>query len=140
MQRLLLFLLGCTLSFGLGFAASTLRDTPARASVPRVDARPAYLIVSGRILHPEQMGAYYEAAGPLARQAGYRIVAGGNTDEASVHVLEGRWPFEGVVLIEQYDSMEALTAFWNSPAFEAAKKLREGHADLDFIIAVEGEE
>ena len=34
--------------------------------------------------------------------------------------------------------MEELLAFWNSPGYREAKKLREGHVEMNFIVAIEG--
>ena len=33
--------------------------------------------------------------------------------------------------------MDALLKFWHSPEYQAAKKLREGALDVDFIVALE---
>jgi uncharacterized protein (DUF1330 family) len=35
--------------------------------------------------------------------------------------------------------MEELKAFWYSDAYQAAKKLREGLSEMNFIIAVEAD-
>lgn len=53
-------------------------------------------------------------------------------------VLEGYWPYKNVTL-EVYPSMEELEAFWYSDAYQAAKELREGLAEVNFIIAIEGD-
>jgi uncharacterized protein (DUF1330 family) len=34
--------------------------------------------------------------------------------------------------------MEDLLAFWNSPGYQEAKKLRAGHVEMNFIVAIEG--
>jgi uncharacterized protein (DUF1330 family) len=81
------------------------------------------------------MGPYRQAAGPLARAAGLEILASG---DPSQHVLEGKWPFSGALTVERYRSMEDLLAFWNSPAYQEARKLRAGLSDVNFIVAIEG--
>ena len=54
-----------------------------------------------------------------------------------VEVLEGDWPFTGVVQIYKCSSMETLQKFWNSPEYQATIKLREGIVETNFTIAVE---
>jgi ketosteroid isomerase-like protein/uncharacterized protein (DUF1330 family) len=104
---------------------------PATAAAPK----PAYLIASSRPIHPERMDPYRQAAGPLARAAGLEILASGNP---ALHVLEGKWTLEGGLTIERYRSMDDLLAFWNSPGYREAKKLRDGLVDMNFIVALEG--
>ncbi len=98
-------------------------------------ARPAFLIASSRPVAPEKMGPYRQAAGPLARAAGLEILASG---DPSLHVLEGQWPFAGGLTVERYRSMDDLLAFWNSPGYQQARKLRAGLSDVNFIVALEG--
>jgi uncharacterized protein (DUF1330 family)/ketosteroid isomerase-like protein len=97
--------------------------------------KPAYLIASSRPIHPEKMDAYRQAAGPLARAAGLEILASGNP---ALNVLEGKWNVEGGLTVERYRSMADLLAFWSSPGYRDAKKLREGLVDMNFIVAIEG--
>ena len=65
------------------------------------------------------------------KKAGLEFLAVGNSDEG-IQVLEGTWPFNGLVVIEKYDSMDALLKFWNSPEYRKAKKLRDGLMDCQF--------
>ena len=53
-------------------------------------------------------------------------------------VLEGSWPFKNMTL-EVYPSMDALKEFWYSDGYQEAKKLREGLATVDFIVAIEAD-
>ncbi len=115
--------------FALG-AASTPGVLAQSAAVP-----PAFLIASSRPIQPEKMGPYRQAAGPLARAAGLEILASG---DPSRNVLEGKWPFAGGLTVERYRSMDDLLAFWNSPGYQEARKLRAGLSDVNFIVAVEG--
>ena len=98
-------------------------------------SKPAYLVASSRAIHPEKMAAYRAAAGPLATKAGLEILAQG---DPKAHVLEGAWPVDGGLTIERYRSMEELLAFWNSPGYQEAKKLRAGNVEMNFIVAIEG--
>jgi len=99
-------------------------------------APPVYLIVSSKLLKPEAIGAYRDAAGPLARAAGLEVLARASRDQLTV--LEGEWPFQDGVTIERFHSMNDLKNFWYSDGYQKAKKLREGVAQINFIVAVEG--
>jgi len=98
--------------------------------------KPAYLIVSSN-RHAGVTGTdyapYQAAAGPLARDAGLTMTAAAQQPL----VLEGAWSF-GNVQLERFDSMAALKNFWYSEAYQEAKKLREGLAQVNFIVAIEG--
>ena len=98
-----------------------------------VDSKPIYVVVSGRILHPDKLAPYVEASRPLAEAAGLEFLA-----DSKPVLLEGKWPYEeGNVAVEKFSSKEELEKFWNSDAYKEAKKLREGVVDIDFIVAVE---
>lgn len=81
------------------------------------------------------MTAYRQAAGPLALKAGLEVLASGNP---ALHVLEGSWTHAGGLTIERYRSMDDLLAFWNSTGYHEAKRLRAGHVEMNFIVAIEG--
>jgi uncharacterized protein (DUF1330 family) len=98
--------------------------------------KPAYLISSLRLLQPERLGPFRQAAAPLTAKAGAEPLGAGNP---SLRVLEGKWDHDGSVLvIERYPSMDGLLAMWNSPDFQAAKKLTAGLVDVNFTVAIEG--
>jgi uncharacterized protein (DUF1330 family) len=92
----------------------------------------AYLIVETDITDPEQY-EQYKAASPSAVAAGGGrfIVRGGE-----LAVLEGDWNPTRLVVLE-FESLEAAKAFYESPEYQAAIKLREGAANLK-MVAVEG--
>ena len=99
--------------------------------------KPAYLVASWDLLHPdhpEQLKPFVDAAVPLANKAGFEPLAG-----SPPQVLEGVWPYKGVIIVQKYTSMRALQDFWNSREHAAAKKLREGLVDSHFVIAVEAD-
>lgn len=96
--------------------------------------KPAYLIVSLDDKPGADFGPYGRAAGPLATEAGIQMVA---SSQAPV-VLEGNWPYKNVAL-EVFPSMDALKEFWYSDGYQQAKKLREGLATVNFIMAVEAD-
>jgi uncharacterized protein (DUF1330 family) len=93
---------------------------------------PAYLIVETDITDPEQY-EQYKAASPGAIEAGGGrfVVRGGETA-----VLEGDWQPKRLVLVE-FPDLEAAKRFYDSPEYQAAKKLREGAATLN-MVAVQG--
>jgi uncharacterized protein (DUF1330 family) len=93
---------------------------------------PAYLIVETDITDPEQY-EQYKAASPAAVAAGGGrfIVRGGE-----LAVLEGDWAPTRLVLLE-FEDLETAKRFYDSPEYQAARKLREGAATLN-MVAVEG--
>jgi uncharacterized protein (DUF1330 family) len=121
---------GAGVFFGSVAAGETTAE-PAPQATP-----PGFIIGVTRTLSsdPDALGPYSRAAGPLAAEAGLSYVA--RTPE--VRVLEGEFPFEGTVMIEQFNSLQSILDFWYSDGYQEAKKLREGIVDVDFLIAVEG--
>ncbi len=100
-------------------------------------AKPAYMITSGNVVAPEKMPPYLEASTPLFEAAGSEEIAFGQLSDSNIHLLEGEWPYKGLVMIIKFPSMDVLLKFWNSPAYQAAKKLRDGVVEPNFTIAVE---
>jgi uncharacterized protein (DUF1330 family) len=70
---------------------------------------------------------------PLAEAAGLEILGSGE-----IELMEGDWDHFPALTLEKFDSKAALHKFWYSPEYQQAKKLREGHLDVQFIVAVEG--
>ncbi len=88
----------------------------------------AYLIARVNITDPVRYAEYMRATpGVIARYGGKFIVRGGETV-----TLEGPPETSRVVVIEFADLATA-RAFYNSPEYEAARKLREGAATGQFI-------
>jgi uncharacterized protein (DUF1330 family) len=93
---------------------------------------PAYLIVETDITDPVQYEEYKAASpGAIAAHGGRFVVRGGETA-----VLEGEWRPKRLVVVE-FDDLEAARHFYDSPEYQAARKLREGAASLN-MVAVEG--
>jgi uncharacterized protein (DUF1330 family) len=93
---------------------------------------PAYLIVDADVTDPEQYEQYKAASpGAIAAGGGRFLVRGGE-----VAVLEGDWSPARVVVVE-FENLEAAKAFYESPEYQAAIKLREGAARFN-MIAVDG--
>jgi uncharacterized protein (DUF1330 family) len=99
----------------------------------------AYLIAATSPVQApaENVAKYREAAVPLARQAGMEVLGAGMAG-STLQVLEGKWPYQGRVVVERYSSMKALLDFWNSAEYQQLRKLRTTEAN--FIIAVEAVE
>jgi uncharacterized protein (DUF1330 family) len=93
---------------------------------------PAYVIVETDITDPEQYERY-KAASPAAIAAGGGrfLVRGGE-----LAVLEGDWQPPRIVLLE-FEDLEAAKRWYESRAYQEAKKLREGAASFR-AIAVQG--
>lgn len=90
------FGMGALISSGNGSAVSTAKA----ADISAPSEPPAYLLAVGTRLKPsEALAAYRQAAGPLAMAAGYQQLATQPT-KATVQVLEGQWPYEGFVTLE----------------------------------------
>jgi uncharacterized protein (DUF1330 family) len=95
--------------------------------------RPAYLVVSAEVRNEEALEPYRQQAVPLAEAAGLEILGSGE-----IELMEGSWDHFPALTLEKFDSKVALRKFWYSPEYQEAKKLREGHLDVQFIVAVEG--
>lgn len=95
--------------------------------------KPAYLVVSAEVRNDEALEPYRQQAVPLAEAAGLEILGSGE-----IELMEGSWDHFPALTLEKFDSKAALNKFWHSPAYQEAKKLREGHLDVQFIVAVDG--
>lgn len=95
--------------------------------------KPAYLVVSAEVRNDEALGPYRQQAVPLAKAAGLEILGSGE-----IELMEGSWDHFPALTLEKFDSKAALNKFWYSPEYQEAKKLREGHLEVQFIVAVEG--
>ena len=137
MKKSLLFVLTLAGVFTLGHLSARWQGTVAHAQGKPEKA--AYLIAATNPTPapPEKMAKYSEAAGPLARQAGMQLLAGGVPGKPTFELLEGTFPYQGRVAVEKFRSMKALHDFWHSEAYQTAKKNR---TEANFIIAVEGAE
>lgn len=87
----------------------------------------AYMVVLAEIHDFESFMAYGTRAAELVDQfGGEYLVRGAKASEC----LEGDWPEETKVVISKWPSYEAAKAFWNSPEYAEAKKLREGNSTV----------
>jgi uncharacterized protein (DUF1330 family) len=90
----------------------------------------AYVIVDVNIIDPTGYEEYKKLAGPtVGRYGGRYVVRGGDTE-----VLEGsRQP--GRVVVLEFPTREQAKAWWSSPEYAPAKKLRQAAATTEMLVA-----
>lgn len=96
--------------------------------------RPGYLVVQGIVTDREGFQAYSAALPPIYSKYGGHYLA--MTPAALVEVAEGT-PENRSVVVAEFPSKAAAWAFWNSPEYAAAKKLREGKGTF-YVMVLEG--
>jgi uncharacterized protein (DUF1330 family) len=93
---------------------------------------PAYVIVETNVTDPERYEQYKAAAqAAIAVGGGRYLVRGGE-----IAVLEGDWQPSRLVVLEFAD-LAAVKRWYDSDAYQQAKRLREGAARLR-MVAVQG--
>ncbi len=93
---------------------------------------PAYIIVDIDITDPATYEEYKKLTpDSLVPYDGKFIVRGGGTE-----TLEGQWQPNRIVILE-FPTLEKAKAWWSSPEYEPAKKLRQQAANTNMIM-VEG--
>lgn len=90
-----------------------------------------YIVVRVDILDPEAYAKYAAAATKAIAEHGGKALARGGRYEA----LEGQARARNVVL--EFDSYEAARRYYFSEQYQAARKLREGAANIELVL-VEG--
>jgi uncharacterized protein (DUF1330 family) len=103
-------------------------------SDPATRTRPGYLVVQGIVTDREGFRAYSAALPPIYAKYGGHYLA--MTPAPRVEVAEGQ-PENRSVVVAKFPSKEAAWAFWNSPEYAAAKKLREGKGTF-YVMVLEG--
>ena len=96
--------------------------------------RPAYLLVQGHVTDREGFKAYNAALPPIYRKYGGEYLA--LVPAPLVEVAEGPAENRSIVLA-RFPSREAARAFWDSPEYTEAKKLREGKGTF-FVTILDG--
>jgi uncharacterized protein (DUF1330 family) len=92
---------------------------------------PAYMIVTAKIADRDAfIQGYGMAAAKLVDQFGGRYVLRGPGAE----LLEGDFGEGASMVISEWPDREAARAFWNSPEYAEAKKLRDGIADCQVLL------
>jgi uncharacterized protein (DUF1330 family) len=93
---------------------------------------PAYVIVETDVTDPERYEQYKAASpGAIAAGGGRFLARGGE-----LVVLEGDWQPSRLVVLE-FEDLAAAKRWYESEAYQGAKKLREGAAHFR-MVAVQG--
>lgn len=92
----------------------------------------AYVILDIDVKDPAGYEEYKKRGAPTILAYGGRPLARGGRTE----VLEGNWQPKRVVIIE-FNTLEEVKRWWNSPEYNEAKKLRHKSADTN-VIFLEG--
>jgi uncharacterized protein (DUF1330 family) len=91
----------------------------------------AYMVIYDNVSDLSRFRQYAETAESIIKKYGGKVTTAGVPD-----VLEGKFPWERVFLIE-WESKQVALNFWHSPEYTEAKKLREGIAEFQAIV-IEG--
>jgi uncharacterized protein (DUF1330 family) len=92
---------------------------------------PAYMIVTAKIADRDAfIQGYGMAAAKLVEQFGGKYVLRGPGAE----LLEGDFGDGASMVISEWPDKEAAKAFWSSPEYAEAKKLRDGIADCQVLL------
>ena len=96
---------------------------------------PAYMIVTAKIADRDAfINGYGAAAGKLVEQFGGKYVLRG----PGAKLLEGGFGDGASMVISEWPDKAAAEAFWNSPEYGEAKKLREGVAECQVLLIEAG--
>lgn len=90
-----------------------------------------YWIVGVTVHDEENYPVYLRAAAPAYEKYGARFVVRGGRCQS----MEGNTHRRNVVI--EFDDYETALACYNSPEYQAARRLRNAYAETDFLI-VEG--
>ena len=95
---------------------------------------PAYMIVTAKIADRDAfINGYGAAAAALVEKFGGKYVLRGPGAE----LLEGSFGDGASMVISQWPDKAAAKAFWNSPEYAQARKLREAIAECQ-VLLIEG--
>lgn len=97
----------------------------------------AYIITSIDVHDPETYATYREKARAVLRSFRIRSHILSPLEEPPV-VLEGEAP--GHLVVMEFDSMEEIDRFYNSPEYQEAVPYRQASATTHYVIAVNGKE
>jgi uncharacterized protein (DUF1330 family) len=92
---------------------------------------PAYMIVTAKIADRDAfIQGYGTAAAALIAKFGGRYVLRGPGAE----LLEGNFGDGASMVISEWPDRDSAKAFWTSPEYAEAKKLREGVAEVQVLL------
>lgn len=91
----------------------------------------SYMIITAKIHDRDKfIAGYSQATAPLVTKHGGRYIM----RAPGVELLEGEFGAGASMAISEWPNREAIHAFWNSPEYQEAKKLREGIADCQVLV------
>ena len=94
-----------------------------------------YMIVTATISDRDGfINGYGKAAGALVEKFGGRYVLRGPGAKLLEHPAVGTFGDGASMVISEWPDRETVERFWNSDEYKAAKKLREGMADVQVLI------
>ena len=92
---------------------------------------PAYMIVTARVSDRDAfIAGYGKAAGALVERFGGKYILRG----PGAQLLEGDFGDGASMVISEWPDKAAALAFWNSPEYAEAKKLRAEIADCQVLL------
>jgi uncharacterized protein (DUF1330 family) len=92
-----------------------------------------YLIVESQVTDPQAFQRYMAAAPAVVKAfGGEYLVRGGR-----MHVLEGDWKPPRLTVL-RYPDFDTAKAMYDSPAYAAARELRQGTTACFNMVLVEG--
>ena len=92
---------------------------------------PAYMIIAVKMHDREKfLAGYTRVVPPLVQKFGGEYIITGPGAE----LLEGTLEGYGSVAVSKWPDKAAAKAFWNSPEYREAIKLREGLADCEVLL------
>jgi uncharacterized protein (DUF1330 family) len=89
----------------------------------------AYVVVQIRVRDPETYDRYKALAPDSFERYGGRYVARGG----ATTTLEGTWQPARLVILE-FPSVERARAWWDSPEYAEAKRMRQASADTEMVL------
>lgn len=110
-------------------------DSSASSGSPRAPSRgeedemSAYVIANVTVKDPVRYEDYRRLVTPTLEKYGGRFIARGG----SIEVLEGDWHPNRLVLVE-FPSVTAARAWWNSPEYSEAKRIRQETSEGTLLI------
>jgi len=90
-----------------------------------------YLLVSITVTDPDAYARYVQVSAEVLKAFGGRLLVKAET----AIIKEGAGRTRNVIF--EFESFEKVKAYWDSPEYQAAKLLRIGAADGEFIL-IEG--
>jgi uncharacterized protein (DUF1330 family) len=122
------------LSGWLGAAAIAVAFAVGVATGSAQAARKAYVLAQVEVTNPQQYAEYAKLSPGIIASFGGRFLA----RAGRAATLEGP-PARSRVVVIEFPSFDKAEEFYKSPAYTAARKVREGAAQAQFVV-VEGVE